>query len=76
MTISLNQFHRNLKHYVDNTINNHEPLTINCKNGKAFVILSLEDYTREQEILYVLNNNSLLSQIEDSFKTHQAKKGY
>ena len=76
MTLSVNQFRANLKHYVDNAINNHEQLTVNRKNGEAFVVVSLEDYTREQETLYVLNNNSLLSQIEYSFKTHQAKKGY
>ena len=76
MTLSVNQFRANLKHYVDNAINNHEPLTVNRKNGEAFVVVSLEDYTREQETLYVLNNNSLLSQIEDSFKTHQTEKGY
>ena len=76
MTLSVNQFRANLKHYVDNAINNHEPLTVNRKNGEAFVVVSLEDYTREQETLYLLNNNSLLSQIENSFKTHKAKKGY
>ena len=76
MSLSVNQFRANLKYYVDNTINNHEPLTVSRKNGDAFVVLSLEDYEREQETLYVLNNNALMGQIEKSFLTHKQKSGY
>jgi antitoxin YefM len=76
MTLSVNQFRANLKHYVDDAIENHEPLTVSRKNGEAFVVLSLEDYSREQETLYVLNNNSLMGQIEASFVTYKKKKGY
>jgi len=76
MTLSVNKFRANLKHYVDKAINDHQPLTVNRKNGEDFVILSLEDYTREQESLYILNNNSLTSQIEKSMQTYQANSGY
>jgi len=76
MTLSVNQFRANLKHYVDNAVDNHEPLTISRKNGEAFVVLSLEDYNREQETLYVLNNNALMGQIEASFLTYKEKSGY
>ena len=40
------------------------------------MVLSLEDYQREQETLHVLNNNSLMGQLENSFLTYQKKKGY
>jgi antitoxin YefM len=76
MTLSVNQFRANLKHYVDNAVDNHEPLTVNRKNGEAFVVLSLDDYNREQETTYVLNNNSLMGQIEESFLTYKKKNGY
>ena len=76
MTLSVNQFRANLKHYVDNAVNNHEPLTVSRKNGEDFVVLSLEDYQREQETLYVLNNNALMGQVEESFLTYKKKKGY
>lgn len=76
MTLSANQFRANLKYYVDKTIENHEPLEVSRKNGESFVVVSLEDYQREQETLYVLNNNSLMGQIENSFKTYQEKSGY
>lgn len=76
MTISVNQFRANLKSYVDQSIENHEPLTISRKNGEPFVVLSLEDYNREQETLYVLSNNSLMKQIEESLKTYKNQSGY
>ena len=76
MTISVNQFRANLKSYVDKSIENHEPLTISRKNGEPFVVLSLEDYNREQETLYVLSNNSLMKQIEESLITYKNQSGY
>ena len=74
--LSANQFRANLKYYVDKTIENHEPLKVNRKNGGAFVIMSLEDYEREQETLYILNNNSLMRQIEESLGSYQKRSGY
>jgi len=76
MTLSVNQFRANLKHYVDNAVENHEPLTVKRKNGEAFVVLSLDDYNREQETIYVLNNNSLMGQIEASFSSYKKRSGY
>jgi antitoxin YefM len=74
--LSANKFRANLKYYVDKAIENHEPLKVNRKNGGAFVVLSLEDYEREQETLYVLNNSSLMKQLGESLKTYQHKGGY
>ena len=76
MTLSVNQFRANLKYHVDNAVDNHEALTVNRKNGEAFVVISLEDYNREQETLHVLNNNSLMGQIEASFLTYKKRQGY
>ncbi len=50
--------------------------TISKKVGENFVVLPLEEYQREQETLYVLNNNSLMGQLEKSFLTYQKKEGY
>ncbi len=74
--LSVNQFRTNLKQYVDQAIDNHEPLQVNRKNGDAFVVMSLEDYEREQETLYVLNNTSLMGQIEKSLQTYTKGGGY
>ena len=76
MTLSVNQFRANLKYHIDKTINDHEALTVSRKNGDAFVVISLEDYNREQETLYVLENNNLMKQIAKSLSTYQTKSGY
>ena len=74
--LSVNQFRANLKQYVDLAVDNHEPLEVGRKNGEAFVVMSLEDYQREQETLYVLGNTSLMSQIQESLKTYNTKSGH
>ena len=74
--LSVNQFRANLKQYVDQSIKNHQPIKVNRKNGGDFVVVSLEDYEREQETLYVLNNTSLMTQIKKSLTTYQQKDGY
>ena len=74
--LSVNQFRANLKQYVDKAVDNHEPLHVSRKNGEAFVVMSLEDYEREQESLYVLGNASLMGQIQKSLQTYEKDKGY
>ena len=74
--VSVNQFRSNLKHYVDYAINNHEPVQVSRKNGEAFVVISAEDYRREQETLEVLANPSLMEQIRQSLATFDAGKGF
>jgi len=39
-------------------------------------VVSAEDWEREQETLYILQNKSLMEQIERSLKTHGEGKGY
>lgn len=74
--LSVNQFRANLKQYVDQAIDDHEPLQVNRKNGEAFVVMSLDDYRREQETLYVLGNTSLMGQIQESLQTYGTNSGY
>ena len=74
--LSVNQFRANLKQYVDLAVDNHEPLQVSRKNGESFVVMSLEDYEREQETLYVLGNTSLMEQIQTSLHTYNKNTGY
>jgi hypothetical protein len=46
------------------------------RNGGDFVVVSLEDYERDKETLYVLQNSSLMAQIAASFETHTKSSGY
>jgi len=76
MTLSVHQFRANLKQYVDQAIENHEALTVRRKNGEPFVVMSLDDYEREQETLYILSNQDLMQQISASLQTHRKSEGY
>lgn len=75
-SVSVNQFRENLKSYVEQSINEHEPLKVTRRSGDDFVVMSADDWEREQETLYVLQNNSLMQQLSESIKTHQATSGY
>ena len=75
-TISVNQFRDNLKAFVEQVVSNHTPIKVTRRAGEAFVVVSADDWEREQETLYVLQNQSLMTQIADSLATHTQQKGY
>lgn len=75
-SISVHQFKENLKHFVEQVVSQHIPLKVTLHNGEDFVVVSAEDWEREQETLYVLQNNSLMQQIADSMKTYTQGSGY
>ena len=75
-SISVNKFRENLKSLVEQVITNHLPLKVTRRNGADFVVVSAEDWDREQETLYVLQNSALMAQIVDSLATHAQRQGY
>lgn len=75
-TISVNQFRDNLKSFVEQAVSTHTPIKVTRRAGEAFVIMSADDWEREQETLYVLQNNSLMQQILGSIATHTQHSGY
>lgn len=75
-TLSVSQFRNNLKTYVEQVVNNHTPIKVTRRAGEAFVVISADDWEREQETLYVLLNSSLMTQISESLGTHTQQKGY
>jgi antitoxin YefM len=75
-SISVNQFREHLKSYVEEVINSHTPLKVTRRYGDDFVVISADDWEREQETLYVLQNSSLIQQIAESFTTHTKAQGY
>lgn len=75
-SIGLKQFRDNLKTYVEQSVNNHEPLKVTRRAGDAFIVMSADDWEREQETLHVLQSNSLMQQIAESMKTHTNNEGY
>ena len=75
-TITVNKFRDNLKSVVEQVISRHEPLKVTRRAGEAFVVMSAEDWEREQETLHVLQNKDLMQQIAASLETHTRGKGY
>lgn len=75
-TISVNKFRDNLKSCVEQVIKAHIPLKVTRRNGEDFVVVSADDWEREQETLYVLQNTGLMKQIAASMGTHAKEEGY
>lgn len=73
---SVNQFRSNLRRYIEEVIRDHQPLKVTRRNGADFVVIGADDWEREQETLYILQNQSLMQQIAESLQTHQQKTGY
>lgn len=75
-TVSVNQFRDNLKTFVEQVVTNHTPIKVTRRAGEAFVVMSAEDWEREQETLYVLQNSSLMRQLSEGVSTHREGTGY
>ena len=75
-TVSVNKFRDNLKSFVEQIVSEHTPLKVTRRSGEDFVVVSADDWEREQETLYVLQNKSLMKQIADSLKSHNQGDGY
>lgn len=74
-TISVNRFRENLKACVEQVIDRCEPLKVSRRGSEDFVVVSADDWERQQETLYVLQNQSLMQQIGKSLQTHQQGNG-
>ena len=74
--ISVHEFRRHLRKSIKEVVEDHVPLRVKRRGGQDFVVVSAEDWEREQETLYVLQNKSLMEQIERSLKTHGEGRGY
>jgi antitoxin YefM len=73
---TVNKFRDSLKSFVEQVVSQHIALRVTRRNGADFVVMSAEDWERDQESLYVLQNSSLMRQIAESSATHKAHKGY
>jgi len=75
-SVSVNKFRDNLKSFVEQIVSDHVPLKVTRRTGDDFVVVSADDWERDQETLYVLQNDRLMQQIASSLKTHNEKSGY
>ena len=75
-TVSVNQFRSNMKDYVEQAASEHEPLKVTRRKGGDFIVMSAEDWERDQETLFVFQNSSLMKQIAEAARTHAERSGY
>jgi antitoxin YefM len=75
-SVSVNNFRANLKNLLEQVVSKHMPLKVTRRGGDDFVVMGADDWEREQETLFVLQNNELMRQIATSLKTHEARSGY
>ena len=75
-TVSVNRFRDNLKAFVERVVGDHEPLKVTRRAGEDFVVISAEDWEREQETLFILQNSDLMGQIAASLATHTEGSGF
>ncbi len=75
-SISVNKFRDHLKSFVEQVVGNHTPLKVTRRSGDDFVVMSAEDWEREQETINILQNNDLMQQIAASAVTHARGSGY
>ena len=75
-SISVNRFRDNLKKYIEQVVSEHEPIKVTRRAGDDFIVMSADDWEREQETLHVLQSNSLMQQIAESVNTHSSNKGH
>ena len=75
-SVSVNKFRENLKSFVEQAVTEHTPIKVTRRSGEDFVIMSADDWEREQETLHVLQSNRLMKQIAESIQTNNNKAGY
>jgi len=75
-SVSVDTFRGNLREHIEKIIAYHRPLKVTAGDGADFVVISAEDWEREQETLFVLQDRSLMAQIARSAATHAAGTGH
>jgi antitoxin YefM len=70
--MSAHKFRSHLRDAIEKVVEDHVPLRVKWRGGKDFIVVSAEDWEQEQETLYVLQNRSLMEQIERSLKSHRS----
>jgi len=74
--VSVNKFRENMKSCVEQVVDAHVPLKVTRRGGDDFIVVSADDWEREQETLYVLQNTHLMEQIAGSIQSHNTGSGY
>lgn len=61
-----NEFRKKLKHFVDQTIAEHEVLKVGRRNGEGFVVIGEKDWRAVEETLYLNQFPGLVGSIHEA----------
>lgn len=62
-TANYTELRNNLKYYIDNVINNSEPLIVTRAGNNGVVIISLDDYNAIKETEYIMSSEETMAAI-------------
>ncbi|MES9903162.1 MAG: prevent-host-death protein [Sedimenticola sp.] len=54
----------------------HSTLLVIMRSRDDFVVVSADDWERDHEILYAIQNSDIMRKMADSMGTHMSGKGY
>lgn len=72
--VSYSEARHGLKHFMDQTCNNHEPILITRRKSEGVVLLSLEDYESLMESEYLLSSPADAARLMQSLKEARSGK--
>lgn len=61
---SYSELRNNLKHYFDSVLDDNDTVVINRANGKAVVIISLDEYNAIKETEYLKSSKKMMDAIK------------
>jgi antitoxin YefM len=72
--VTYSEARHDLKNFMDEACNNHEPILITRRKSKSVVLLSLEDYESLMESEYLLSSPANAARLMQSIKEARSGK--
>ena len=67
-TANYSEFRNNLKTYLNEVINDHEPLVPHRQGNESVVVLSLADYNAISESQYIMSSHATMQAIAEGIR--------
>lgn len=72
--VTYTELRKNLKHIMDVSSDQHEPVVISRSNKANMILMSLEDYESLKETAYLLSSETNARHLRKSIKSFKAGK--
>jgi antitoxin YefM len=66
--VTFTDLRKNLKHIMDMSMGDHEPVIVKRSQGRDMILLSLRDYKSLEETAYLLGNKANANHLRKSLK--------